>query len=142
MNVVVTFESRTGNTQRAAQLVAGGLKSAGADVTISPVGLPNYKALAEADLIIVGTWTDGMFLFGQRPGGAGKIARSLPELWDKRTFSYVTYAYNPGRSHEKLADILEAKGARSLGAAALHRNHLEQDVGEFVDGIIDHFAAP
>ena len=140
MNVVVTFESRTGNTQRAAQLVAGGLKSAGADVHLTPVTQPDYKALAQADLVVVGTWTDGLFFFGQRPGGGGKIARSLPELWDKRTFSYVTYAVNPGRSHYKLAEILEAKGARSLGASALHRTNLEADAAEFVDGIIEHFS--
>ncbi|NNC81409.1 MAG: flavodoxin family protein [Acidimicrobiales bacterium] len=139
MQVVVTYESRTGNTRTAAQLVAGGLKDAGAEVTIGPVDTPDFKALADADLVVVGTWTDGAFFLGQRPGGAGNIARSLPDLWDKRVYSFVTYALNPGRSHEKLADLLEAKGARSLGASAFHRNRLQDDASTFVDGIIDYY---
>jgi len=141
MQVVVTYESRTGNTRKAAQLVAGGLKDAGADVTVGPVETVGYKALADADLVVVGSWTDGAFIIGQRPGGAGNIARSLPDLWDKRAYSFVTYALNPGRSHEKLADLLEAKGARALGASAFHRNRLQDDVAEFVDGIIDYYGS-
>ena len=141
MQVVVTYESRTGTTRRAAQLIAGGLRSAGADVTVASISSIGYGALAQADLIVVGTWTDGLFFFGQRPGGGGKIARLLPELWDKQTYSFVTYAKNPGRSHHKLGELLEAKGAISLGANAFHRRRLESDVTSFVDEIIDQFAA-
>lgn len=139
--MAVTYESRTGNTERAARLAAGGLKGAGADVSVMPIDALDFKRLAEADLIIVGTWTDGAFFFGQRPGGGGKIARRLPDIWDKRCFAFVTYALNPGRSHHKLGDILAAKGARSLGEFAFHRNRLQHDVTEFVDQVIEHFAA-
>ena len=141
MKVVVTYESRTGTTRRAAQLVAGGLRGAGADVSIAPIASVGFGELAQADLVVVGTWTDGLFFFGQRPGGGGKIARLLPDLWDKQTYSFVTYAKNPGRSHEKLGELLEAKGAVSLGAAAFHRRRLESDVTSFVDEVIDEFAA-
>jgi sulfite reductase alpha subunit-like flavoprotein len=140
MNVAVVYESRTGTTQRAAQLVAGGLQGAGAEVTIAPMNELDFTDLAQADLIVVGTWTDGLFFFGQRPGGAGKIASSLPEIWDKRTWSFVTYAKNPGRSHNKLGELLEAKGARSLGASAMHRHRLQDDATVLVDEIIEHFA--
>ncbi|MGI9606666.1 MAG: flavodoxin family protein [Acidimicrobiales bacterium] len=141
MKVVVTYESRTGTTKRAAQLVGGGLQAAGADVSVVAVETVGYGELATADLVIVGTWTDGLFFFGQRPGGAGKIARHLPELWDKGTYSFVTYAVNPGKSHEKLGGILRALGAISLGEAAFHRHRLEDEVAEFVDSIIDEFAS-
>lgn len=141
MQVVVTYESRTGNTERAARLVAGGLESAGADVSLMPITALDFKRLAQADVVIVGSWTDGAFFFGQRPGGGGKIARLLPDIWDKRAFAFVTYAINPGRSHNKLGDILAAKGARSLGESAFHRDRLVEDVTEFVDQVIDHFAA-
>lgn len=141
MQVAVTYESRTGNTERAARLVAGGLESAGADVSLMPITALDFKRLAQADVVIVGSWTDGAFFFGQRPGGGGKIARLLPDIWDKRAFAFVTYAINPGRSHNKLGDILAAKGARSLGESAFHRDRLVEDVTEFVDQVIDHFAA-
>ena len=141
MRVTVTYESRTGNTARAAGLVAGGLDAAGADVSLMSLAALDFKPLAQADLVIVGTWADGAFFFGQRPGGAAKIARLLPDIWDKRAYAFVTYALNPGRSHNKLGDLLEAKGARSLGEAAFHRHRLDAEVAEFVDQVIDHFAA-
>lgn len=140
MQVAVAYESRTGNTARAARLVAGGLQGAGADVAVMPMSALDFKRLAQADVVIVGTWADGAFFFGQRPGGGAKIARLLPDIWDKRAYAFVTYALNPGRSHNKLGDILEAKGARSLGESAFHRGRLEADVTEFVDQVIDHFS--
>lgn len=141
MQVVVTYESRTGNTKKAAQLVAGGLRSAGADVTIGAIDAVGYGELARADLVIVGTWCGGLFFFGQHPGGAGKIAGELPDLWDKATYSFVTYAHNPGKAAEKLGDVLEAKGSVNLGSGSFHRERLEEDIAVFVDEIIDEYAA-
>jgi flavodoxin len=141
MLVVVTYESRTGNTQKAAQLVAGGLRSAGADVEVAPIDSVGYGDLARADVVIVGTWCGGLFLFGQHPGSGGKIAGLLPDLWDKATYAFVTYAHNAGGAAEKLGDILEAKGSVNLGSGSLHRDRLEEDVAAFVDEIIDEFAA-
>lgn len=141
MDVVVTYESRSGNTQAAAQLIAGGLSQSGASVTLTPIARPDYGALARADLIVVGTWTDGLFFFGQRPAMAGKIAGKLPDIWDKPVYSFVTYAVNPGKSHVKLGEILEAKGAIALGATAIKRDDLEAGAADVVDAIVEEYAA-
>ena len=141
MHVVVTYESRSGNTKAAAQLIAGGLQASGGVVTLTPVDRPDFGALAQADLIVVGTWTDGFFFFGQRPGMAGKIAGNLPDIWDKPVYSFVTYAKNPGQSHVKLGEMLEAKGAFSIGASAIHRNELEAGASAVVDAIVEQYAA-
>ena len=140
MQVVVTYESRTGNTQEAAQLVAGGLRSAGAHVTVAAIDSIGYGELAQADVVVVGTWCGGLFFFGQHPGNGGKIAGELPDLWDKATFSFVTYAHNPGNAAAKLGEILEAKGSVNLGSAAFHRERLAEDAAAFVDEIIEEFA--
>lgn len=141
MQVVVTYESRTGNTKKAAELVAGGLRSAGAEVTIGAIDAVSYGELAQADLVVVGTWCGGLFFFGQHPGGAGKIAGELPELWDKATYSFVTYAHNPGNAAHKLGEVLEAKGSVNLGSGSLHRERLAEDAAAFVDEIIDEYAS-
>ncbi len=141
MQVVVAFDSRTGNTERAARLIGGRLASAGATVSVDSIDDVDYKALADADLVIVGTWTGGLFFFGQHPGGAGKIASTLPDLWDKPTYAYVTYAHNPGPAAEKMGDVLDAMGAVNLGSAAFHRNNLEQETATFVEGILTEFAS-
>ena len=140
MDVVVIFDSRTGNTERAANLIGKGLHEAGAAVTIDSIDEVDFGRLARADLVVVGTWTGGLFFFGQHPGGAGKIATTLPDLWDKATFAYVTYAHNAGPAAEKMGDVLDGMGAVNLGTAALHRNKLEDECREFVDQILAELA--
>lgn len=136
MDVVVIFDSKTGNTERAARLIGAGLQAAGAHVSIYSIDDVDFGALARADVAVVGTWTGGLFFFGQHPGGAGKIATVLPDLWDKATFAYVTYAHNAGPAADKMGEVLDGMGAVNLGTAALHRNHLEDESGAFVDQIL------
>lgn len=141
MDVVVIFDSRTGNTERAANLIGSGLRQAGAEVRVDSIDELDFGRLAKADLVVVGTWTGGLFFFGQHPGGAAKIATTMPDLWDKATFAYVTYAHNPGPAAAKMGDVLEGMGAVNLGVAALHRNKLEAECNEFVDQILSELAA-
>jgi len=107
----------------------------------SPVDEPDYGELANVDAVIVGTWCGGLFFFGQHPGGAGKIAGELPDLWDKATFAFVTYAHNPGAAADKLGDVLEAMGSVNLGVGTIHRNRMEYDVAQFVDTVLAEFAS-
>jgi len=141
MQVVVTYESRTGNTATAAAHVAKRLEQAGANVSLFPVDEPDYGDLAKADAVIVGTWCGGLFFFGQHPGGAGKIAGELPDLWDKATFAFVTYAHNPGSAADKLGEILEAMGSVNLGVGTIHRNKIDEDAAAFVDTVLAEFAS-
>ena len=141
MHVVVTYESKTGNTEQAAHKVAEGLHRAGATVTVFSIDAVDYGALAKADVVVVGTWCGGLFFFGQHPGGAGKIAGELPDLWDKATFSFVSYAHNPGAAAEKLGEILEAMGAVNLGSGTIHRDRIAEDAAEFVQEIIAEMAS-
>ena len=77
MKIVVLHQSRTGNTKRAAELIGGAVQSAGAEVAVRPISNIDYKELADADLVFIGTWVDGLILLGQRPGDAGKIKRKF-----------------------------------------------------------------
>ena len=141
MNVTVVYESKTGNTEQAAHKVAAGLHGAGANVSVFSIDSVDYGALAKADVVIVGTWCGGLFFFGQHPGGAGKIAGELPDLWDKATFSFVSYAHNAGKSAEKLGEILEAMGAVNLGVGTIHRKNIDEDAKNFVDEILRELAS-
>ena len=55
MKVVVLHQSRTGNTKKAAELIGGAVQSSGASVSVRSVSNIDYKELADADLIFVGT---------------------------------------------------------------------------------------
>jgi hypothetical protein len=134
MKVVVLFESMTGNTQRAAELIGGAAAAAGDEVAVRPVTDFDFHELAVADLVFVGTWVDGLVAFGQRPGRAGRL-RNLPVLDRKPVAVFCTYAINAGKALDKTAAILQAKGAQLAGQRQFRRDRLERGIAEFVDEV-------
>lgn len=139
MKIVVLFESMTGNTRRAAEHIGGSAAGAGAEVRVRPIDGYDPKELAEADLVFVGTWVDGLILFGQRPGRAGRI-KALPALDRKRVAVFCTYAVNPGSTTEKLAGILEGNGAIVVARHAFKRSRIVGEVDAFVDEALSEAA--
>ena len=135
MNVVVIHQSRTGNTRRAAELIGGAVAATGATVAVRPVGNLDYAELALADLVFVGTWVDGLVLFGHRPGDAGKISQ-IPPLWDKKVVAFMTHALNPGNAADKLAALLSENGAEVVAARSLNRRRLEVEAPAFVAEVL------
>jgi sulfite reductase alpha subunit-like flavoprotein len=136
MNAVIIYESLTGNTRKAAQLIARQLGKAGAAVVVCPITQLDFQALEVADLVIVGTWTDGMIFAGQRPGRAGRI-RHLPVLDRKKCLVYCTYAIDQGKTLQKLTAIMAERGANVLGGMAIRRNDLEGGAKEFVARLLE-----
>jgi hypothetical protein len=135
MKGVVIYESLTGNTRRAAHLIAEQLSAAGLPTVACPITGIDFQALADADLVIVGSWVDGIFVVGQRPGRRGRIA-TMPTLVGKKAVVYLTYALNPGKALEKLAATVESRGAEVLGGVAIRRDRLEEGVEDFVDRVL------
>jgi menaquinone-dependent protoporphyrinogen IX oxidase len=141
MNVVVLYESMTGNTRRAAELIGGAVAATGANVSVRPVTDPDMHELSVADLVFVGTWVDGLVLFGQRPGRATRLWK-LPVLDRKPVAVFCTYAINAGKALEKTARILEAKGARIVSTRQFRRDRIEEGVASFVDEVLSAVPAP
>ena len=133
--MVVIHQSRTGNTRRAAELIGGAVAATGATVAVRPVGNLDYAELALADLVFVGTWVDGLVLFGHRPGDAGKISQ-IPPLWDKKVVAFMTHALNPGNAADKLAALLSGNGAEVVAARSLNRRRLEVEAPAFVAEVL------
>lgn len=135
MHAIVICESLTGNTLRAGEIIAAQLQAHGWSTTVCPTSAIDYAALSRADLVIVGTWTDGIFFFGQRPGGTGRL-RSLPMLTGKKAVVYCTFALDPGKTLEKLIAIVESRGAEVVGGQSMRRDHLETSAADFVDRVL------
>lgn len=132
MRAVIIYNSLTGTTEKAAHRIASELKALRVDATPVPIDEADDATVADADLVVVGTWTDGIVILGQKPAGKKKL-RNLPSLAGKRAVVYCTYAVDPGRTLDKLVAEVEAKGAEVLGGFALARHDLPGDVAEFID---------
>ena len=136
MKAIVVYESLTGKTAKAANLIAADLAAAGVPVTaVSNVTDIDLQALAEADLVIVGTWVDGLVFFGQRPGRQGRLW-GLPALAGKQAVVYVTYAIDAGKALDKLTAIVQSRGAEVLGGMTIRRDDLAGGAKEFVERLV------
>lgn len=140
MNAAIIYESLTGNTRKAAHFMARHLAAAGVTASVFPVTEVDYQALAVADVVIVGTWTDGIFVVGQRPGRAQRLRR-LPVIDHKQCLVYCTYALDPGKTLQKMSRIMEERGAKVLGGMAIRRNDLVGGSKEFVDRMLEAIPA-
>lgn len=141
MNAVIIYESLTGTTEKAAYRIASELTALRIDATPMPIKQVDEAALAAADLVVIGTWTDGIFVVGQKPARAKRIA-ALPSLAGKRAVVYCTYALDPGHTLEKLVAVVEGLGAEVIGGYAILRHNLNADVEEFVDRLTPVLALP
>jgi sulfite reductase alpha subunit-like flavoprotein len=140
MNAAIIYESLTGNTRRTAHFIRQELAKAGVAASVSPITNIDYQALEVADLVIVGTWTDGMIFVGQRPGRAGRLYH-LPVLNRKLCLVYITYAIDPGKTLQKLTAIVEERGGNVLGGMAIRRNDLEGGTRDFVTRLLEAIPA-
>jgi flavodoxin len=140
MRAVVIYESMTGNTARAARLIADEVAAQGVDVSVYPITDIGLKDLAEADIVFVGTWVDGLILFGHRPGRAGRI-KAMPVIDGKRVAAFMTYAVHAGKALERFARVLEERGATVVAATLLRRDRLESGVVGFVTASLDSVPA-
>ena len=137
MKAAILVESLTGNTWKAAENVAELLQQERWTITgLSKVRQPDHSSIQAADLILVGTWVHGAFVFGQAPWAVNSIA-NLPSMRGKRAASFCTFALNPGSSLDRLSSALGDTGAYVIGGLAMHRGHLDQHSEEFAARLID-----
>ena len=136
MDAVVIYESLTGHTAKAGHAIADGLTAAGVPTQAYPIKHIDFQALSQADLVIVGSWVDGLVVVGQRPGRLGRI-KAMPALAGKRAVVYLTYAIDPGKALQKMADAVAARGAEVLGGQIIRRDKLEEGVADFVERVLE-----
>lgn len=136
MKAALLVESLTGNTWKAAELIGSKLQQEHWTITsLSRVSAPDLHSVQEADIVLIGTWTHGLFVVGQAPWAAAKIA-NLPPMRGKRAACFLTFALNAGKSIDKLTAAVAQTGADVVGGLEVKRNHLDQHTDLFVDRLL------
>jgi hypothetical protein len=136
VHAVVIYESLTGNTAKAGRAIAADLTAQGLPTQAFPINQIDFQALSDADLVIVGSWVDGLVFVGQRPGRLGRI-KGMPALSGKRAIVYLTYAIDPGHALQKMSDAVAARGAEVLGGQLIRRDKLVDGIADFVARVLD-----
>lgn len=136
MKAALLVESLTGNTTRAAERIAGGLSEEGWSITgLSRVRRPDLASIQQADVVLVGTWTHGLFVVGQAPWAAAEIA-NLPSMRGKRIAGFLTYALDAGRSLDRMSTAMGSTGAEVIGGLLIKRSRIEEHCDAFVDRLL------
>src|SRR5687768_2884229 len=136
MKAALLVESLTGNTWKAAERVGALLQQEGWTITgLNRVRQPDHAAIQDADFVLVGTWVDGLFVVGQRPRGAGAIAH-LPMMRGKKAAVFCTFALHPGKTLDKLTNVVMSRGPDVLGGVAMNRGKLDEHTQIFVERLL------
>ena len=116
MNVAIVFDSKTGTTKAAAEAMAGLVREAGHECTVSSVADADPTAVKAADAICVGSWVMGLFFLFQKatPATTDFIDR-LGDLDGKPTAVFCTYKTAVGGMLSKMAAQLRNRGAAVTG---------------------------
>ena len=136
MKAALLVESLTGNTWRAAEMIGTNLQQEGWSITgLSRVRRPDLASIQEADIVLIGTWTHGLFFVGQAPWAAADIA-NMPVMRGKKAACFLTYALDAGKSLDRLSTAVEQTGAEVVGGLQIKRNHIEHHSEVFADRLI------
>ena len=112
MEVAIVYDSMLGTTRRAAESMREAFLDAGHRCVMRSVAEADPARVAEADVICVGSWTQGLFVVGQRPTTATvAFLRRLGSLRGKRALVFCTYRLAPGSTLEIMARHLTDRGA-------------------------------
>ncbi len=142
MNVLLTYSSRSGNTERAAEYIGGEFATRGHDVLVRPWHGLDYAEVSAADLVCVGTWVHGLFVVGQHAADTDRLAK-MPMLWHKPVAAFMTYAINPGKAIDDFADFLEQKmGANVIAGEAMRSSNISTLAAGFVDDVLERIKVP
>jgi flavodoxin len=140
MKATVLVESLTGNTWKAAELIAEDLRQEGWMINgLAKLRAPDLAAIQDVDMVLIGTWVHGLFVVGQTPWALATIS-NLPTMRGKRAAVFCTFALNPGRSLDKLTGAVGATGADVVGGLALSRSKLEEHSELFASRLVSAVA--
>jgi hypothetical protein len=134
----VVYRSRTGTTRRLAEEIGAYLRSRNVAATVVSVGECDLQALDAVDYLLLGCWTNGLFVVLQHPDGPwSAFARDLPRLTHPRVGLFTTYRLLTGsmfgRMRQELVDktpepALELK-SRDGRLSAADRQALDRFIG-------------
>jgi flavodoxin/ferredoxin len=111
MRVAIIVFSQTGNTWKVAEAIRGGLLAAGADCRLVPLAAADPRA-EDFDLFGIGC----PVFYYQEPLNVRAFIEALPYRPGRRGFVFCTHGSIMGTTLLSMAERLEAKGFRILGA--------------------------
>jgi len=107
---VVVYRSHSGVTRRYGEEIGAALAKRGIQVDVTSVGECDFATLAEADYLLMGCWTSGLFFVLQHPDEPWlAFVRDMPETKGPRVGLFTTYKLATGSQFPKMRAALAGK---------------------------------
>ncbi len=130
--VVVVVDSLGGKTRSAGEAISRVLEGTGASVSVLRIQEATAPVLADADLVVLGTWTEGLVVANVGPSRAVRaFLDALPPLHGMRAAVFCTYGFSPKGTTAIMRNALEAHGAEVVAEAAFGARDLARRAEEF-----------
>ena len=135
----IVYRSHTGTTRRFAEEIGAHLRTRGVEAQVSSIGDCDMSQLANVDYLLLGCWTNGLFVVLQHPDEPWlAFARDLPPIARARVGLFTTYkladrqhvpedagrARGQGAGDQPRAEVAEWSplGARQAGTGPVRRH--------------------
>ncbi len=119
-HVVVAYDSVGGRTASCARAVADLLGADGTTVEILPLKQVDTMTLARADLLVLGTWTEGFVVAGVGPSRTTRRwLADLPPIAGLRVATFCTYGVTPRGTLGIMRTLIEARGGEVVAEASM-----------------------
>jgi flavodoxin len=133
----IVYRSHTGTTRQLADEMAEHLRARGLTATAMSVGEADPAALANVDYLLLGCWTNGLFVIHQHPDEPWlAFARDLPPITRPRVGLFTTYKLVTGTMFQRMRDALSGKVSRADFELKSRNGHLSdagrRDLDRFV----------
>ncbi len=124
--VLVCYESEGGRTRAAAETIASQCHARGLDVTCSSIDQVGPREIAAADVLVLGTWVEGLVLARVRPARAMRAwIENLPRLAARKVALFCTYSVNPRGALEEMSRAIAEKGGAVVARESFAARELD-----------------
>ncbi len=115
MRIAIVYDSRTGTTKAAAEMMAGQATGKGHQCTAVSVQDADPADVSRADAVCIGSWTEELFFILQHATRATMDFIDTLSLESKKAAVFCTYKTSPGKMLPKMAQAAKARGAAVTG---------------------------
>lgn len=117
MEALIIYHSKKGTTKKYAEKIGRYIHTLHGKATVKSIGEATSQEIKTCDLLVLGCWTNGMYLFGQKPDQEWvDFVDKLPQAEGKETVLFTTYKIATGSMFRNMKKHLEPKGFKILGS--------------------------
>jgi flavodoxin len=107
---IIIYNSQTGITKKYADAIQSFVKGKNIETSLMPISDYNQKVKLEADYLMLGCWTSGLFFFGQHPDKEWvKFAKQLPQVAIPNIALFTTYKLATGSMFKNMKKHIDAE---------------------------------